>query len=284
MLLQNQVYVQVLIYTSYRDEIFFPHLVLWFNLVRKTEEQLVWCQFRRPLSLLFIPPHSPRCSPLVMSGFSFKPAIELSVRENFFWDMGLARFSFFPKLLYSWTPIPACLCWLSLARLCAVPCRSGLVALCCARDAFSSFWAGLRAQPAHTEALSHLLLAPRDGDAAAGGARWRFPRCSYRTARPALHTAEHIIKKLACSSSRSRAEQRRERWMSLWGSQPQPWAVSGASRSLPQPRGHPSSHTRLNDFLHRIRLLYINEDFLVVFLLFVSFKTTFSVLASCSKG
>lgn len=71
-----------------------PHL--WFNYVRKTEEQLVWCQFGRPLSLLFIPPTPPDILLLVMPSFSFKPAILLSVRENFPDIWGLQElFSFY---------------------------------------------------------------------------------------------------------------------------------------------------------------------------------------------
>lgn len=63
------------LYQLQRCDFFFPHPVLWFNLVRKTEEQLVWCQFRRPLSLLFIPLTPPDVFLLVLPGFSFKPAI-----------------------------------------------------------------------------------------------------------------------------------------------------------------------------------------------------------------
>lgn len=99
MLSQNRGYVQVLIYSRYRDVIFlFPHPLLWFDHVRKTKEQVVWCQFGRPLSLLFIPPIPPDVLLLAMPRFNFKPAILLSVRENFSEIQGLQEYFFSPKI------------------------------------------------------------------------------------------------------------------------------------------------------------------------------------------
>lgn len=95
-------------------------------------------------------------------------------------------------------------------------------------------------QQAHTEALCHLLLTPEEMETGAAlGARWRLFCCTYCTVRLALHTAEHIIKKFACFSSRSRTDQRRGRWMPLSGSQPHPWAlVRSLSLFCRRPRGH----------------------------------------------
>lgn len=95
--------MQVLIYTGYRDVIFFLSLTLSFGLILQGKLKSNWCGVSlgdhfHSFSFSLTPPD---ILLLVMPRFSFKPAILLPVRENFSEIWGLRDFLFFSKLLFS---------------------------------------------------------------------------------------------------------------------------------------------------------------------------------------